>query len=211
MATQRVIPPEIEDVPAKTINITASGASPKACIILGSQQQAVTFTNNSGSPITITFEENPICEQIFTDVENLSPTAPNNSVTQTPLIPNGTVNYNVTIGGTTSELCAIQVGVGPMYVEVASTNAGIITNPSPVVLPVGGYLEMISTDYEYTVKWTPLDPFSPAITEVYVGAGNSTPSQENESNTVQDYTYTLTKAPIGTTGSGGGTVKVKSS
>jgi hypothetical protein len=211
MATQRVIPPEVENAPAQTINITASGASPKACIIQGSQQQAVTFTNNSGSSITITFEENPICEQIFTDVENLSPTAPNNSATQTPLIADGTVNYNVTIGGTTSELYAIQVGVGPMYIEIATANAGIITNPSPVVVPVGGNLEMISTDFDYTVKWSPLDPFSPAIGEVYVGAGNNTPSQDNQSNIVQDYTYTLTKAPVGTTGSGGGTVKIKSS
>lgn len=168
----------------------------------------VNFQNYSGSDITIQFQPNPPGQPVsgnitITNGSSGGFTAPNY---------NAAANYYIYVGTTQkSGPFAIQVGIGPIYVQLVSTAAGITTNPSPVAMPAGGYLEMISNDYNYNVNnWSPVDPFSPPLTSVGIGAGNNSPHQENTTNAVMDYTYKLSAAtPGATTGNGGGTVRVK--
>ena len=111
----RVIPYE-DNVVAPNINITPTGASPEGCF-LQQTGQTITFTNNSGVSIDITFVPNPVLpnQVVFNDILGLSPPPPNNTNTQTPQVANGSVNYNVNIGGTKYGPYAIQVGNGPFW------------------------------------------------------------------------------------------------
>ena len=182
--------------------------TPSSKGLIVQQGDTVNFQNYSGSDITIQFQPNPPGESVSA---NIGISTGNTSGFIAPNY-NAAANYYIYVGSTEkSGPFAIQVGTGPMYVQIVSTVAGITTNPSPVAMPAGGYLEMISNDYNYNVgNWSPVDPFSPALTSVGVGAGNNSPHQENTTNAVVDYTYKLTAAtPGATTGSGGGTVKVK--
>lgn len=212
----RDIPPKAFTVPAQNISITAGpAASPQACIIQGSFQQSVTFTNNCGQTIDIKFATNPVnpTQKVFNDILGLSPTAPNNSVTVAPLVANGSVNYKVYFGGTGYQPYAIQVGAGPMQIQVKydSASGKGQCNPDPVVVPVGGTLEMKSADYAYNVNWPGMQggPFTPHITSI----GMLGSAQGTGPATAGDYTYTVTRVAaagdiiIG----GGGTVRIKGS
>ena len=208
MSAARVIPME-ETAQVITIDSTFA-ASPKAVIIPAGQP--VGFTNNSGATITIQFEPNPPGPTLFTNVPPLANGATNS---QTPQAANGNgaVNYYVVDpGGTQHGPYAIQVGNGPLYIQVTysqALGAGQCT-PSPAVIPYQGYLEMISNDYNYSVNWPTSfgDPFTPALTSIGIGASNNSPHKEIAN--LADYNYTLTKTGIGAgTGSGGGTVRVK--
>jgi hypothetical protein len=208
MATQRVIPIEEDSYPAQVITI-GSNYKPtpttlEGCIIAGSGQQSVTFTNNSGATIDIHFGTNPVLGTVFTDIIGL---ANGTSSTQTPLVANGTANYHIKEGATVDNgPYAIQVGSGPMYIQFSDSSTAVITNPSPVAIPYGGKLEMVPAVAGdcYTVTWTGVDPFNPPIT-----SADSTIHTEDIS-AVADYSYTVKYAGIpGSTGSGGGTVKVK--
>ena len=190
-----------------TIDIDSTFTASPKCLIV-QQGDTVNFQNNSGSTVTIEFLPNPPGQSVSGNI-----TIPNGSGAGfTAPNYNAAANYDIYVGTTKeSGPYAIQVGTGPFYIQLYDTSAGIITNPSPIVIPVGGYLEMISSDLNYNVSnWTPADPFSPPLTSVQVGAPNNSPHQENTGDGL-DYTYKLTKAtPGGTTGNGGGTVKVKS-
>src|ERR1039458_10482291 len=76
MATQRVIPIEEDTYPAQEITIQLVNnnyvPTPQACKIYGSQQQSVTFINNSGATVNITFEPNPITPTVFKEILNLA-------------------------------------------------------------------------------------------------------------------------------------------
>ena len=215
MATARYIQPE--DVPALNITITSSGvASPnQTCIIANGQQ--VIFTNTSGSSVNIVFQldaQDPTVA-VFNNVNGLSPTAPNNTNSQTPLTSNRTVNYSIVIGTNTFGPYAIQVGAGPMYISVSynsALNKGDVT-PDTAVVPFRGTVEMISTDYQYRITWNASNgnPF-PGLTDIYT---YSNPLTKVYSDTlpVGPYGYTVTKTGMiaDGTGHGGGTVKVGSS
>ena len=97
MATARVIPFE-DNTPAQTITIDSTFTpSTTGCFVQAGQ--SVIFTNNSGVTIDIRFTPNPVTPTVFNDITALSSTAPNNTNTQQPLIPNGTANYYVYVGG----------------------------------------------------------------------------------------------------------------
>jgi len=194
-----------------TINIDSTfKASPKAIKIpVG---DGVSFTNGSGASINIQFEPNPPGPQLCV---NSGPIAPGSSYAQGPFNVDGSVNYYVYQGTTVkSGPYAIQVGSGPLYIQITYSQA--LTNgqctPDPVALPYGGTLQMISNDYTYNVSWPGGDPFTPpGLTTVYLGAGNNSPHTEDLS-AVLDYSYRVQKTTPGITegtGNGGGTVKVK--
>jgi hypothetical protein len=202
--------PEPEFLPSQTITIgTTFEASPKGCTIAPPGTLSITFTNNSGAPISIQFETNPVYPNqiVFNNISNL---ANGTSNTQQPQVANATVNYYVTSGATSHGPYAIQVGIGPMYVQVTYDNAkgaGQCT-PDPIAIPPGGTLEMVSTDYTYSVGWPTSDPFTPPLQWIYAGVANNTPHTAN--NSVADYSYTVTKYPqLKLAGSGGGVIKVK--
>jgi hypothetical protein len=207
MATQRVIPIEVDSYPAKVITINPGYVpTPQACKIAGSAQQEVTFTNNSGATIDIRFDGIPVIGNVFSDITGL--TDGNSSDPQLPQVANGTANYRVYVGGVKQAggPYAIQVGNGPMYIQVTNVATGPMTNPDPVAIPYGGTLEMLPGDaHTYGVSWkNNLDPFTPPITKV-----DSTPHTEQLS-AIADYKYTVTKTEIKFgTGNGGGTVKIK--
>jgi hypothetical protein len=215
MSAARVIRPE--DVPALNITITSSGvASPNQAVIISSGQ-GVVFTNSSGSTVSIVFEtdaEDPSVV-LFSNVNGLSPTAPNNTNSQTPnsQYPNRTVNYYITgIGPQPLGPYAIQVGAGPMYVSVTydtPLNEGDCT-PGTVAIPLRGTIEMISTDYHYKINWNASNgnPF-PGLADIYTLSNPLTRAYTN-SLPIGPYGYTVQKVGMITdnTGHGGGTVRV---
>jgi hypothetical protein len=160
----RVIPFE-DNVSAQSISITATDATPEGCI-LSTTQNAVTFTNNSGYVIDIKF--NPT--GIFSNIIGLTPTSPNNSNTQSA--PNNiAVNYCVTVHETpqvTNGPFAIQTGTGYMQVVVSTSGDEITCSPDEVAIPVGGNLMLTpaSSNDQYPVSWTEVDPFIEPITSV---------------------------------------------
>jgi len=202
--------PEPEFLPSQTITIgTTFEPSPKGCIIAPPGTLSITFTNNSGAPISIQFETNPVYPNqiVFNNISNL---ANNTSNTQQPQVANATVNYNVIANGTSHGPYAIQVGNGPMYVQVTydTTKSAGQCNPDPIAIPPGGTLEMVSTDYTYEVAWPTSDPFTPPLQWIYAGVANNTPHTAN--NSVADYGYTVAKyPPLKDAGNGGGTIKIK--
>jgi hypothetical protein len=202
MATARIL--DQGAFTAQNITISGTGlATPQAVPIANGQQ--VTFTNSSGSPINIVFVADPAHTgvSVFNNVSGLSPTAPNNTNTQTPQVNDRTVNYNVVIGGNTYGPYAIQVGSGPIYISVTGSN----TTPDPVVIPTNGWVEFFATDTNYTVTWQAStgDPFYPPITSIAVGVGNNSPHQAKLAPNSFPYTLRVGLAD----GNGGGTVKVR--
>jgi hypothetical protein len=187
----------------QNISITATDANPEGCI-LTTIQTSVTFTNNSGYPIDITF--NPT--GIFNNVTNLPPTAGSNVNTQ-PAPANFSVNYNVTVhipGGTvTNGPYAIQAGTGSMVVMVSGSGNSITCVPDPVAIPVGGNLKMSPAvnSNQYAVAWTDGDPFTIPITTV-----DNVSHTENPQDGPGQYRFTVTKTSPRETGPGGGKVIV---
>lgn len=217
MATQRVFPIEENFDVAQNITIDSSlKATPRACIIPSSQP--VTFTNNSGMPISITFTPNPITpsQKMFNDIPTL-PSGPAPSSPQTPNAPNGngSVNYTISGGGNSTGPFGIQVGNGPLQVLFTLSGSDIICSPTIAAVPpyntvlgIAGTIEMVPDDASnnYSVGWPGGDPFTPAIT---------TPDSQSHANRattpVNDYNYSVTSPKGGiVNASGGGTVRIKS-
>ena len=200
MATARVLYNDENNPAPQVITIPSSGViSPPTYIIANGQP--VTFTNNSGSAINVTFEADAFGVVVFNNVNGLNPIASN---TQTPQVDNRTVNFNT--DGSANYPCAIQVGAGPLYVAVTAS----VCTPDPVVVPLGGTIEMIGTDQNYQVTWNASngDPFTPQLKEIYT-AGNPLTKTHTDYLPVGNYGYTI--SPAGPSeGPGGGTVKVKS-
>lgn len=171
----------------------------------------VTFSNSASStaPIVITFAANPPI------VPTPPPGAPLFNVTTITLAPganspqtvvpaNGSVNYIVSVNGAqVGGPYAIQVGAGPLYVEITS----MYSQPDPIAVPAGGTLEIYSNDSNtYTIKWpAAFNPF-PTISEAKPGAGNNTPGTQVGPAQVYAYTFSVKLLQ----GNGGGTVKVLS-
>jgi hypothetical protein len=202
MATSRVIHDEDDDNPApQVITIPSSGViSPLTYIIANGQP--VTFTNNSTSMINVVFEPDAFGVVVFNNVSGLNPNASN---TLTPQANNRTVNFNT--DGSANYPYALQVGAGPMYIKVTAS----LCTPDPAIIPLGGTIEMISTDVNYSVKWDASngDPFTPALAEIYT-SGNPLTVPHTAYLPIGNYRYTISQSGI-SEGPGGGKVIVKSS
>src|SRR5205823_13472746 len=100
MAVARVL----TDPQPQQININPQGnASPAGVQI--NDAQPVQFNNNSGSAISITFLNTARTGQrVFNDLS----IAAGQNASESPLVSDVTVNYNIAIGGNTSEPYAIQ-------------------------------------------------------------------------------------------------------
>jgi hypothetical protein len=167
----------------------------------------VNFTNdpNSTAPISITFNPNPTGVPnppgpvLFSSIPASSPLQPGATSQEQPQATNGSVNYFVTVeGGATFGPYAIQVGSGPLYVEIAGSSS----QPDPIMVPKGGTLQMYSNDTNtYRIGWTALDPF-PGLTQANPGWSNNNPY--TQSGPVRGYPYTITVE--GQQGPGGGRV-----
>lgn len=219
MAAARVL--SFGSVPAQPITINSSFApSPAGCFIQAGQN--VTFTNSSGATIDIKFAVNPITPTVFSpDITGLSPTAPNNTATRTPSaqVPDGSVNYYVWSGGVqVSGPYAIQVGSGPMFVQISTSSGNVVCNPPTVAIPHnastgGGTLEMVSTDHTYNIGPASFsNMFNKPLTSAAV-SGNESHTNIGSLGSF-DFTAAQQVSPrLGSgsgSGGGGGTVKVQS-
>jgi hypothetical protein len=195
MATARVY--TAADQP---VNINPQGqANPAGCSIENGQN--VTFTNNSGSTISILFAQTAISKQtVFNDINNLAPGA---NYTEAPLVPNITVNYNVSMGGQTGEPFAIEVGAGPLEISVTGTNP----TPAAGAIPPNGEIQFTATDYKCNISWPDGDPFNPRLDYAFVGQPNNPVGQEH-GNSGKTFHYQLTKSSELNPVDGGGTIKV---
>src|SRR5215469_8150854 len=181
MATARVF--TAADQP---VNINPQGqANPAGCQIQDGQN--VTFTNNSSSPISILFDQTAISNQtVFDDINSL---APGSNYTEAPLVPNITVNYNVSMGGRTTGPFAIEVGTGPLEISITATNP----TPSVGVIPPNGEIQFTATDFKCDVSWPDGDPFQPHLDHALVGQPNNPVGQENGSSG-KKYNYEVTRS-----------------
>ncbi len=195
MATARVF--TAADQP---VNINPQGqANPAGCLIENGQN--VTFTNNSGSTISILFAQTAISKQtVFNDINNL---APGSNHTEAPLVRDITVNYNVSMDGRTGKPFAIEVGAGPLEISVTDTK------PTPKVgaIPPNGEIQFTATDFQCDITWLDGDPLNPQLNNVFVGQSNN-PVVHEHGNVVKDFRYELTKSSQLNPVDGGGTIKV---
>ena len=211
MATARVIPFE-DNTPAQTITIDSTFTpSTTGCFVQAGQ--SVIFTNNSGVTIDIRFTPNPVTQTVFNDITALSSTAPNNTNTQQPLIPNGTANYYVYVGGVKQAdgPYAIQAGIGPMVVQITNTANGPVCTPDTIAIPHnavslgGGTLQMNpypSTD-QYSVSWAGGNAsFNPPLT-------SADAKPHTNVSPLGTYPFIVVKVSPTLGGGGGGTVKIK--
>jgi plastocyanin len=180
MSAARHIPREQADV-TQTITIgTNFTPTPQAVKVLTGTD--IEFVNNSGQTINITFNPNPPgspppnAQVLFTNTPNFGP---GGSSILTPLLANGSTNYMVNVvGGASYGPFAIQVGNGPLYVQVTfdTTENEVMCNPGTVVIPVGGALQMVNTDSNsYSIGWGAgiTNPFNPPLIVVGGFQGNA--------------------------------------
>jgi len=179
MATARVYP--AADQP---VNINPQGqANPAGCLIENGQN--VTFTNNSGSTISILFDQTAISKQtVFNDINNL---APGSNHTEAPLVRDITVNYNVSMDG--------------------KSVTGTEPTPKIATVPRNGEIQFNATDYKCDITWLDGDPLDPQLNNVFVGQSNN-PVVHEHGNVVKDFRYELTKSSQVNPVDGGGTIKV---
>jgi hypothetical protein len=139
----------------------------------------VNFSNDPSSTATIviTFAANP-------PVVTNPPGAPLFNVSSITLNPgdvspqtvlstttDGSVNYSLSVNGVqVGGPYAIQVGNGPLYVEITNSDS----EPDPIMVPYQGTLTMFSNDptTTYSIHWPTTNPF-PGLTEALPGATNN--------------------------------------
>jgi len=199
MATARELPMEDYNAnPTITIGVDLS-PSPQACMVSGSGQMSVTFSNASGQTIEISFVPpaipgNPV---LFTAVSSF----PN---TQTvPAGTNASVNYYVTANGEISGPWCIQINDGPMIVQLTLVNKVMTYTPATVAVPesnlVGdGTLAIFPALNGFPISWlNKLDPFTPAI-NVSDGASHAS----NPGTAGNTYSYAAGPSTVDSPGGG---------
>jgi hypothetical protein len=197
MATQPITPQEDlqnQQLVFTYINNQLTVSSPGLIV---NQGDTVNFSNSQSSTtsLVITFlagPQPPNINPIPAPFQNVN-VAPGASNPQQAPMSDVSVNYSVNAGGQTFGPYAIQVGVGPVYVEL--TNSA--PNQTHVAIPEGGWLEMFSTDVTYYLKWTSVggSPF-PGLTTVYQATPSSNPNVPYQ-NTVNGalFAYQITTTP----------------
>jgi len=195
MSAARAIPVTATEWPV-TIDNTFTPKPPAFIIEPG---DSVKFINNSGSDINIQFDPTSQPAPMFSNTpvirngQSYLVTSPN---------LNGSELYAVYVGNNKQNggPYAIQVGTGPLYIEVTAGN----TLPDPAVIPVNGTLRIIdNANNPWTVGWeknsNPIpNPFNPPLTTV--GSHQVTAA-------AGQYDYVLSSdEPI--LGNGGGTIIV---
>jgi hypothetical protein len=183
-----------------TLNIGANYTPSRQGIVV-SQGDQVTFENNSGGDIVVTFQTNGNGQPVYApmnltvlDDTSASFTAPNY---------NCAANYSIYGANQQPPLLlsgpfAIQVGTGPMFVTIGGSPTNPTYAPPTVAVPIGtslppgaGRLQMNATSASFGITWDGNnDPFTPAIT--------TTDGQPHSVSTVAssaNYNYTAGPSP----------------
>jgi hypothetical protein len=157
-----------------TLNIGASYIPSRQGIVV-SQGDQITFENNSGADIVITFQTNGNGQPVYAPMNLTVPDASSNSFTT----PGFDCAANYSIYDTDQQPpvllsgpFAIQVGAGPFYVTISGSIANPIYTPPTVAVPMGtslppgaGKLQMNAVSSSFGISWDGNnDPFTPAIT-----------------------------------------------
>ena len=209
MATAHVTPKEdlVWDIDFNYDGSTLT-VSPQALVVGATDEVNFSNSPNSTATITITFAANPpgvANPPGPVQFPNISLT-PGQTIGMVPLHPNGSVNYTVSVNGATvEETYAIQVGNGPLYVQITDSNS----TPDPAVIPLGGTLEMYSTDGNtYNLTWpatgNPFPKPAPGLTTVNHSVASNIVYTESK-NKVATYEYNF---PVHKTTLGVGTGKI---
>jgi hypothetical protein len=183
MAARNIPMPET----GATITIDSS-FTPNHQGVIVQQNSTVTFTNNSGSDITIEFQANPPGVAVY---PNMNLPVPNQSSSSfTAPNANTSANYYVYQGGTQqSGPWVIQVGSGPMYVQLTTSGGDVICTPENVAVPLGTTASKATINFagtgSFTITWTSSDPCNPPLTSL--GSGTINPGAGNG-----QFAYTVT-------------------
>jgi hypothetical protein len=205
MAARELPLPEV----THSITIGANFVPSSPGIVVG-YGDTVTFTNNSGSDITIQFLSNTPGAALYPNM-NLPVLNGTSSGFQVPG-SDCAANYNIAANGVVqnAQPYVIQVGVGPMFVLVTGPLNLPNFNPGMVAVPLGdaangmGMLEMKSQvpNAAIPIYWG-TNPFNPGITQT------GPPQPVQSGITPEGYTYTSSPGPDER--AGGGTVIIRSS
>jgi len=156
------------------------------------------FTNNAPYPVSIVFTTTS--GTVFNNISSLAGNG-TSSPAQSPQLDNLTVNYTITNLNTNKQStpCGIQVGVGPLRINILDSN----TNPDPVSIPEGGQIQFFP-DEEYEISIVPPNAFNKALTSI------DPPSSVvlTATNLAPKATYTIKGGIRGTDGKG--TIKIGS-
>jgi hypothetical protein len=192
--------------------------TPQGVIVQPGDQ--VEFQNNSGVDIIIEFAANPPGQAVYSNGGSMNlPVAKGTTAGFTAPSYNAGANYSV-YQGTTLESgpWVVQVGTGPMFVQLSGVLGSVNYAPPSVAIPQGnatigkGQLVIIPTlsSAKYTIYWDATDPVTPPL-----GATGTSPHTVNSGPGEYGYTATpddpFATAPMSDVSGGGGTIIVRSS
>jgi hypothetical protein len=205
--------PSPETVWTITIDNTFTPSRQGLVVQLGDQ---IDFENLSGVDLIIEFQSNSPGQAVYPPMSLSVP----NGTTVGFVAPsyNASANYYIYQGAIEeSGPFVIQVGTGPMYVQLSGPVGNVTYNPPTVAVPQGnalqgsGNLEMVPTMTGKTFSigdWSPSDPFSPPLQ-----SSGGSPHSTGSSAPIGEYTYVATPtnspAPHGVGGGGGGRVVIQ--
>jgi hypothetical protein len=153
------------------------------------------FKNTAGFPVNIAFTNS------LANISNL----PQGATSSAEGAVNVTVNYTIYNANTNQPVAgpfAVQFGIGPLPVSIATLN----TSPDPIAVPAGGQIAFHS-DVKYNIGWimngAPAHVWAPQPGTVSSGPNGAQTAMAGANG--QTLTYTLVSAAAIR---GGGTVKV---
>lgn len=182
-----------------TIAITgATTPQPSAPNTSMNFSDTIEFVNNTTYAVSIAFTTTG--GVVFGNIASLGPGQ--NTGQLSPNINNVTVDFTITnlSGGGASSPAGIQVGTGPLRINILADN----TSPDPVSIPNGGQIQF-HPDASYQISFTPPNAFTPALSSI-------TPTNSpvlTATNLTRQATYNLVGPGIEGT-KGKGTVKIGS-
>jgi|HubBroStandDraft_6_1064221.scaffolds.fasta_scaffold594401_1 hypothetical protein len=169
--------------------------------IVVSQGDQITFENNSGADIVITFQTNGSGQPVYApmsvtiiDDTSFSFTAPSYNAAANYSIYEANQQPPVLLSGP----FAIQVGSGPLFVTIGGSVNNPTYAPPTVAVPLGtslppgpGMLQMNSAASSFGINWASNnDPFTPAIS----ATGGTAHAVSSVASTAT-YTYTAGPSP----------------
>ena len=178
-----------------TLNVDGTYTPSRQGIVVNQGDQ-ITFENNSGLDIVISFQTNgtgsPVYSSMTLDVPNggsNSFTAPSYDCAANYYIYEANTQPPVQLSGP----FVIQVGTGPLFLSIGGTYTSPTYNPAIIAVPLGsalppgaGKLQVNATAASFGINWNNnSDPFTPPVSATG-GSAHSVSLSASAAN----YTYT---------------------
>jgi hypothetical protein len=183
------------DIPISDLSSTPVSGEPNIEMAI---TDTLEFTNNASYPVSIVFTTTS--GTVFNNISSLAGGG-TSSPAQSPQLDNMTVNYTITNLNTNKQStpCGIQVGVGPLRIDIIGSN----TIPDPVSIPGSGQIQFFP-DGDYEISIVPPNAFNKSLSSI------QPPSSVvlTATNLAPQATYTIKGGIRGTQGKG--TVKIGS-